>query len=120
MYGLIRETSIKALFTAAFLPDFMLASFIIICIIIRNQIRPEDAPLPGPGEGEPQGYDKLKLFIAFLNAVFFGDMTALFLRALFLTVTGQNAPLDDAIVRNRGLSSMVCWLYHCLNADRIF
>lgn len=46
MYGLITETSIKALFTAAFLPGFMLASFIIIYIIIRTQIRPEDAPLP--------------------------------------------------------------------------
>lgn len=97
MYGLITETSIKALFTAAFLPGFMLASFIIIYIIIRTQIRPEDAPLPEPRAGEPQGYDKLKLFIAFLNVVFFGAVTALFLRALFFTLTGQNAPLDDAI-----------------------
>ena len=46
IYGLITETSIKALFTAAFIPGFMLASFIIIYIIIRTTLRPDDAPLP--------------------------------------------------------------------------
>ena len=46
IYGLITETSIKALFTAAFVPGFMLASFIIIYIIIRTTLKPEDAPLP--------------------------------------------------------------------------
>ena len=46
IYGLITETSIKALFTAAFIPGFMLASFIIIYIIIRTTLKPEDAPLP--------------------------------------------------------------------------
>ena len=45
IYGLITETSIKSLFTAAFVPGFMLAMFIIIYIIIRTQLRPEDAPL---------------------------------------------------------------------------
>jgi len=49
IYGLITETSIKALFTASFVPGFMLASFFIIYIIIRTQLRPEDAPLPEPG-----------------------------------------------------------------------
>jgi len=45
IFGLITETSIKALFTAAFLPGFMLASFIIIYIIIRTQLNPSHAPL---------------------------------------------------------------------------
>ena len=45
IYGLITETSIKALFTAAFIPGFMLASFIIIYIIIRTQLNPTHAPL---------------------------------------------------------------------------
>ena len=34
IYGLITETSIKALFTASFLPGFMLASFFILYIVI--------------------------------------------------------------------------------------
>ena len=54
IYGLITETSIKALFTASFLPGFMLASFIITYIVIRTQLRPEDAPLPEPDPGDPR------------------------------------------------------------------
>ena len=45
IYGLITETSIKSLFTGAFIPGFMLASFIMIYIIIRTQINPKLAPL---------------------------------------------------------------------------
>ncbi|MCV3270283.1 TRAP transporter large permease [Roseobacter sinensis] len=91
IYGLITETSIKALFTASFLPGFMLASFIIIYIIIRTQLRPEDAPLPEPVEGEPYGLEKAKLFGAFLCVLLAGFATALFLRALFFELSGQNA-----------------------------
>ena len=40
IFGLITETSIKALFTGAFIPGAMLASFIIIYIIIRTQLNP--------------------------------------------------------------------------------
>ncbi len=50
IYGLVTETSIKALFTAAFIPGFMLASFFIIYIIVRTQLNPEQAPLPEPSE----------------------------------------------------------------------
>ena len=91
IYGLITETSIKALFTAAFLPGFMLASFIIIYIIIRTQLRPEDAPLPEPEPGDPTAAEKWTLFGTFLAILLGGFSTALFLRALFFTVTGQNA-----------------------------
>ena len=91
IYGLITETSIKALFTASFLPGFMLASFIIIYIIIRTQLRPDHAPLPDPVEGEPRGFEKFKLFIAFLSVLVAGFSTVLFLRALFFELSGQNA-----------------------------
>lgn len=94
IYGLITETSIKALFTAAFLPGFLLASLIIIYIIIRTQLRPEDAPLPDPVPGEPVGREKAMLFFAFLNVVAAGFFFALLLRASFFTVTGQNAVVE--------------------------
>ncbi len=98
IYGLITETSIKALFTAAFLPGFMLASFIIIYIIVRTQLRPQDAPLPDPVPGEPQGFEKFKLFAAFLSVLLAGFSTVLFLRALFFELSGQNAAkTGDAI-----------------------
>ena len=95
IYGLITETSIKALFTAAFIPGFMLASFIIIYIIIRTRLHPEDAPLPEPVEGEPRGREKTMLFMAFLTVLLAGFSTVLFARALFFTVTGQNADIGD-------------------------
>ncbi|MCT8161599.1 TRAP transporter large permease subunit [Pseudoruegeria sp. SHC-113] len=91
IYGLITETSIKALFTASFIPGFMLASFIIIYIIIRTQMRPEDAPLPEPIEGEPEGFEKFKLFAGFLCILLAGFASVLFLRALFFELSGQNA-----------------------------
>jgi TRAP-type mannitol/chloroaromatic compound transport system permease large subunit len=94
IYGLITETSIKALFTAAFVPGFMLASMIITYIIIRTQLNPDHAPLPEPIEGEPLGREKLGLFTAFLNVLVIGFGSVLFLRVLFFTLTGQNAPME--------------------------
>jgi TRAP-type mannitol/chloroaromatic compound transport system permease large subunit len=47
-YGLITETSIHALFKAAFLPGFLLAGCYIIYILVRTRMHPEQAPLPEP------------------------------------------------------------------------
>ncbi|TLP49217.1 TRAP transporter large permease subunit [Cohaesibacter sp. CAU 1516] len=95
MYGLITETSIKALFTAAFLPGFMLASFIILYIVIRTQLHPEHAPLPDPKPGDPTGRQKMGMFGAFLSILLAGVSALLLLRVLFFTVTGQNANLGE-------------------------
>ncbi|TCL01159.1 tripartite ATP-independent transporter DctM subunit [Shimia isoporae] len=94
IYGLITETSIKALFTGAFVPGFMLASFIIMYIVVRTQLRPQDAPLPEPQPGDPTGLQKLGLFGAFLCVLGSGFGALLFLRALYFTVTGINANPD--------------------------
>ncbi|MEM9105868.1 MAG: TRAP transporter large permease subunit [Pseudomonadota bacterium] len=91
IYGLVTETSIKALFTASFLPGFMLASMIIIYIVIRTQLNPDQAPLPEPEPGDPVGREKWLQFLGFLAILVAGFSTALFLRAAFFTVTGQNA-----------------------------
>ena len=100
IYGLITETSIKALFTAAFLPGFMLASFIILYIVVRTQANPALAPLPEASPDDPPPGEKAMLFGAFLAILVAGFGTALFLRALFFTVTGQNAVVEgvDPIV----------------------
>jgi TRAP-type mannitol/chloroaromatic compound transport system permease large subunit len=99
IYGLITETSIKALFTASFLPGFMLASFFIIYIVVRTQLNPDHAPLPEPKPGEPEGREKAALFGTFLLTLIAGFSAALFLRVVFFTVTGQNAVVEgvDAI-----------------------
>ncbi len=97
IYGLITETSIKALFTGAFLPGFMLASFFIIYILIRTNLNPSLAPLPEPQPGEPTGRQKLGLFGAFLSVLMAGFTTLLLLRALFFTVTGQNTNMGENV-----------------------
>ncbi len=94
IYGLITETSIKALFTASFLPGFMLASFIITYIVIRTQLRPEDAPLPDPVPGDPIGREKGGLFLALLNVLLVAGTALLCLRAGYIEFSGQNAAND--------------------------
>ena len=110
IFGLITETSIKALFTAAFLPGFMLASFIIIYIVIRTQMNPSLAPLPDPQPGEPVGLAKLALFGAFLNVLAAGFCSILFLRALFFTLTGQNVIGEGEDPISLGMAEHVPWL----------
>ncbi|MDB2458859.1 TRAP transporter large permease subunit [Planktomarina temperata] len=90
IYGLITETSIKALFTGAFVPGFMLAMMFILYIIVRTQLNPEQAPLPEPKPGDPQGAEKWALFGAFLSIIIAGFSFALFLRVVFFTLAGQN------------------------------
>lgn len=89
-YGLITETSIKALFTASFLPGFILASFFIVYILVITRINPDLAPLPEPEPGEPSGREKTILFAAFLSILAAGASAVLLARALFFTVAGFN------------------------------
>lgn len=135
IYGLITETSIKALFTGAFVPGFMLASFIIIYIIIRTQLSPSHAPLateklsediqsaPEGSEkraaleaeledikGRPSGLTKGGLFLAFLSVLFTGMAVVLLLRALFFTVTGQNVLDEGEDPIGLGMVSDLPWL----------
>ena len=95
IYGLITETSIKALFTGAFVPGFMLASFIILYIVIRTQLDPSQAPLPEPKEGDPEGLEKSRMFGGFIAIFVIGAAVALLLRIGFLTLTGRNASTGE-------------------------
>jgi TRAP-type mannitol/chloroaromatic compound transport system permease large subunit len=89
-YGLVTETSIKALFTAAFLPGFMLASFFIIYILVRTNLNPSLAPLPEEDPEAPKGREKTLLFIGFLSRFGLWLTGFLLLRAIFFTLTGEN------------------------------
>ena len=111
IYGLITETSIKALFTGAFIPGFMLAIFFIIYIIVRTQMNPSLAPLPEPKEGDPEGSEKSLMFAGFLSIVIGGAATLLLLRALIYTVTGANVDLsEDQGPIFLGMRSHLPWL----------
>ncbi|MEO1493699.1 MAG: TRAP transporter large permease subunit [Pseudomonadota bacterium] len=89
IFGLITETSIKALFTAAFVPGFMLASMIILYIVLRTQLRPADAPLPeNPVDYSPYGTGIVpKIVFPALAAL----VTVQFLYSLFTTDTESAA-----------------------------
>jgi len=89
-YGLVTETSIKALFTASFLPGFMLATFFILYILIRTNLNPSLAPLPEPDPSMPSGSEKGMLFLGFLAKFAMWVTGVLFIRALFFTLTGDN------------------------------
>ncbi len=95
IYGLITETSIKALFTGAFVPGFMLASFIIIYIIVRTRINPSLAPLPEPEQGDPQGWQKGRMFLGFLAFLVAGAMALLLVRIGIYTALGRNQNLTE-------------------------
>ena len=95
IYGLITETSIKALFTAAFLPGFMLASFIIIYIIVRTRLNPSLAPLPEPKPDDPKGREKSMMFGGFLTLLVTSLCALLLLRVAIYTLTGMNASVSE-------------------------
>lgn len=97
IYGLITETSIKALFTGAFLPGAMLATFIIFYIIIRTQLNHSLAPLPDRRPEDPESLEKSMMFGGFMSILVSGTGAVLFLRALFYTVTGQNLDMDENV-----------------------
>ena len=115
IFGLITETSIKSLFTGAFIPGAMLASFIIIYIIIRTQMNPTLAPLPEPQEGDPSGNEKLLMFASFLCLIFSGAAGLYLLRALFYTIVGRNDPgIQDFEPIFLGMVGDIPWLIAAL------
>ena len=109
IYGLITETSIKALFTASFIPGFMLASMFILYIIVRTSLRPEDAPLPEEDPNDPPRGEKRLMFMAFMSIVIGGFSTFLFLRATFFELSGSNAASDGDPAR-LGTAAHMPWL----------
>ena len=109
IYGLITETSIKALFTGAFVPGLMLAMMFILYIIIRTQLNPEQAPLPELKPGDPQGAEKWALFGAFLSIITAGFCFGLLLRVVFFTLTGQNTFEEGVDAITYGTPDYIPW-----------
>ncbi|RAI04508.1 C4-dicarboxylate ABC transporter permease [Acuticoccus sediminis] len=104
IYGLVTETSIQKLFTAAFIPGFILASFYLIYIIVRTQLNPSLAPLPEPRDDDLVGWQKPVRFAAFLMTLFSGIAVAAGLLLLAQgTVGGRTSgffttdPVIDAV-----------------------
>ena len=69
IYGLVTETSIHALFKAAFIPGFILGGCYIVYIIFRTQMNPEQAPLPEGGTDVTMA-DKIRALPGLLAPLF--------------------------------------------------
>jgi len=109
-YGLVTDTSIKALFTASFLPGFMLASFFILYIIIRTRMNHSLAPLPEALPGEPEGAEKGLMFLGFVSRFAMWVTGVMLARALFFTVTGENAVRKNQDPIPLGMVSDIPWI----------
>lgn len=109
-YGLVTETSIKALFTASFLPGFMLATFFILYIVIRTRVNTSLAPLPDPVPGEPEGNEKRLMFLGFVSRFAMWLTGVLLLRAVFFTATGDNAIRENQDPIPLGMVADIPWI----------
>jgi tripartite ATP-independent transporter DctM subunit len=69
IYGLTTDTSIHALFKAAFVPGFILGGLYIVYIIIRTRLNPELAPLPEGGDSVTMA-DKLRALPGLIAPLF--------------------------------------------------
>ncbi len=125
MYGLITETSIHALFKAAFVPGFMLAGMYMLYIIVRTRINPSLAPLPEPHPDDMDGRAKLingSILIALLVT---GGLLILVGRALFLAyfdrIDEEMSMVDSAFVRNAliGAGALLAFLLFVMGPSRV-
>ena len=88
-YGLITETSIHAMFQAAFVPGFILAGCYIAYILIRTNLQPELAPLPEPSENDLTGKQKRTYGLALIAMIIGTGAAIMFLRGIYLNTTGN-------------------------------
>ena len=87
-YGLVTDTSIHALFQAAFVPGFILAFCYIAYILIRTRIQPNLAPLPETSENDLSGEEKRLYGLALIAMIVGTGSLILSLRAVFFNTLG--------------------------------
>ncbi|MEM7303574.1 MAG: TRAP transporter large permease subunit [Pseudomonadota bacterium] len=88
-FGLITETSIHALFQAAFIPGFMLATCYIVYILVRTRLNPSLAPLPEPGPDDMDGRQKLSVAATLLAEIAAVVCALILVRYTFIHTIGE-------------------------------
>ena len=86
-YGLITDTSIHALFQAAFVPGFILAGCYIAYILIRTNLQPELAPLPEPREIDLTGQQKRVYGLSLILMLIAAGAAIMVIRGVYLNAT---------------------------------
>jgi len=111
MYGLITETSIHALFKAAFVPGFILASLYMVYIIIRTRMNPSLAPLPDPGPDDMDGRTKAIYGSCLIAGLVAFALLVLIFRAWFLdffdNVTEEHSMVGEDFMLKAGIVAAV-------------
>ncbi|PLX38242.1 MAG: C4-dicarboxylate ABC transporter permease [Hyphomicrobiales bacterium] len=127
IYGLTANVSIGELFTSAFVPGFMLASFYVVFILIRCYVNPELAPDPVPDTTPLK--DKLKLLkgiilpimvVAFVLGSIYGGIASVteasavgVLGVLISTIVRREFTLDmlrGAALQTLATCGMIVWI----------
>jgi TRAP-type mannitol/chloroaromatic compound transport system permease large subunit len=85
-YGLITDTSIHALFQAAFIPGLILAACYIGYILIRTNLNPDLAPLPEPTDRDLTGSQKRLYGFALLTMLVGAAAGIMVIRGVYLNV----------------------------------
>lgn len=116
-FGLITETSIHALFQAAFVPGFVMALCYIVYILIRTNLNPALAPLPEPGPDDLSFADKCKFGARLTGIVAFTFGLAIMLRAIIVQLLPASKIEEGTWfqsvnwVYGSGLVALVCGVY---------
>jgi len=116
-YGLITDTSIHALFQAAFVPGFILAGGYIAYILIRTRLQPELAPLPEPREDDLTGPDKRIQGLALVLIIVAAGAAIMLIRGLYLNSMGladedTNYASTGYLIKAAAVSAGVAGLLH--------
>ncbi|MEZ5668310.1 MAG: TRAP transporter large permease subunit [Alphaproteobacteria bacterium] len=90
IFGLVTETSIDSLFTAAFIPGLMMGGLYIVYILVRTQLQPHLAPFDPAHETLPQRPTRDRLIDAAL-------CLAPILLGVALYFPGQGEALQQAL-----------------------
>jgi len=121
-YGLITETSIHALFQAAFIPGFILAGCYIVYILVRTNLNPEEAPLPPPSDDDMSGREKLSMGLSLLAIMIGGAAVCVLLRGLvmhiFDTIDEDTRLIDTQSLAATGAIAAACLAYLLLVVGR--
>jgi TRAP-type mannitol/chloroaromatic compound transport system permease large subunit len=122
-YGLITDTSIHALFQAAFIPGLILAACYIGYILIRTNLNPALAPLPEPTDRDLTGSQKRLYGFALLTMLVGAAGGIMVIRGVYLNVfnlieTDTGGISHDFILMSLALSvACAAFLWFCIGLE---
>lgn len=111
-YGLITDTSIHALFQAAFVPGLILAGCYIAYILIRTNLNPALAPLPEPKDTDLTGAQKRTYGLALIAMLVGAGAAIMVLRGLYLNafdlIESDTGGISALYITNAAILAAAC------------